>query len=513
MKAWTAFAQAARPDTPAVVELNLWLQDWAKRLDFRLMDVRRCLAPHLVLALGNRGVLGMQVAGEQGGLLGFSTFELLRVQRQLGAIDLTLAFFVGLNNGLGIRPIQRFGSATAKARYLPQLATGRMLAAFALTEQGAGSNPLNMAATARRQGEHWRLDGRKSWCGSAAWAGVISVFARHLDEQGRDCGFIGFCLDAEQPGLRQGSEALTLGLKGMVQNQVHFDAVEARAEQVLGSPFAGMAVASDTMVFGRLGIAATCVGALWRCVQLMTRYSTRRSLGTQRLWDHEHTQTLIGGAVCAATALGGWVDDLATGLDQGLPTPPAEVLAAVKWLASELLGEVSDSALQMLGARGYCDNNPIGQLWRDARITRLFEGPSQTLAAFIGQRVLEQPAVIRTYLASLPHGQLALQRLETWISSERLPPRGSERLSGQVLQLGQCVAWLMLSAQALEEHCRPWVMSRLAAAERDWEHLVSPGFSLAGLGDWVDARIGAFDRPRADEEVALDELLVCGDGA
>src|SRR5471032_2898729 len=196
MNAWTAFAQAARPDTPAVVELNQWLQDWAGRLDFRLMDVRRCLPPHLVLALGNRGVLGMQVAEEQGGLLGFSTFELLRLQRQLGAIDLTLAFFVGLNNGLGIRPIQRFGSATAKARYLPQLATGRMLAAFALTEQGAGSNPLNMAATARRQGEHWRLDGRKSWCGSAAWAGVISVFARHLDEQGRDCGFIGFCLDA-----------------------------------------------------------------------------------------------------------------------------------------------------------------------------------------------------------------------------------------------------------------------------------------------------------------------------
>ena len=113
----------------------------------------------------------------------------------------------------------------------------------------------------------------------------------------------------------------------------------------------------------------------------------------------------------------------------------------------------------------------------------------------------------------MPYGQLALQRLETWITGERLPQRGNERLSEQVLQLGQCVAWLMLSAQALEEHCRPWVMSRLAAAERDWEHLASPRFSLAGLGDWVDARIGAFDRPRADEEVVLDELLVCGDGA
>lgn len=92
MNAWMMFDPQARQDTPAVTELNAWLQDWAKRLDFRLMDERRCLPPHLVLAVGNRGLLGMQVPADYGGRLCLSNFELLRVQRQLGAIDLTLAF-------------------------------------------------------------------------------------------------------------------------------------------------------------------------------------------------------------------------------------------------------------------------------------------------------------------------------------------------------------------------------------------------------------------------------------
>lgn len=496
-----AWAQA---ETPAVMQLNAWLRDWARRLDFRLMDERRCLPPHLVLALGNQGLLGMQIPEQYGGLLRLSNFELLRVQRQLGAIDLTLAFFVGLNNGLGIRPIQRFGTPAMKAHYLPQLASGRMLAAFALTERGAGSNPVGIAATARREGRGFRLDGTKSWSGSAAWAGVISVFARHLDEQGRECGFVGLCLDAGQQGMRQGSEALTLGLKGMVQNQLHFDGARVGEDRVLGSSFAGMAVASDTMAFGRLGIAATCVGGLWRCVQLMIRYSTRRSLGSHQLWDHPHTQWVVDDAVCAATALGGWVDDLALRLDHGLPEAPPEVLAAVKWLSSEVLGEVCDSALQMLGARGYCDNNPVGQLWRDARITRLFEGPSETLAAFIGQRVREQPSAIMAYLEQTAPGKAAAQRLREWLDNEG----PMDRLSAPVLRLGECVAWLMLDAQPLEASCRRWVAFRLEQALHNWERVRSPVRVMPGLSDWVDARVGLFDEGGPGEESTLDPLLM-----
>ncbi|WP_139236068.1 acyl-CoA dehydrogenase family protein [Pseudomonas sp. NFACC24-1] len=503
MNAWMMLDPQARQDTPAVTELNAWLQDWAKRLDFRLMDERRCLPPHLVLAVGNRGLLGMQVPADYGGRLCLSNFELLRVQRQLGAIDLTLAFFIGLNNGLGIRPIQRFAAPAIKERYLPQLANGRMLAAFALTERVAGSNPLGMAACAQREGNVFRLDGTKSWSGSAAWAGVISVFARHIDDQGRELGYLGLCVDAEQQGMRQGSEAMTLGLKGMVQNQLHFEAALVNQDRVLGSAYAGLAVASDTMAFGRLGIAATCVGGLWRCVQLMIRYSTRRSLGGHRLWDHEHTQRVVDDALCAATAIGNWVDDLALRLDQGLPDAPPEVLAATKWLASEVLGEVSDSALQMLGARGYCDNNPIGQLWRDARITRLFEGPSETLAAFIGQRVLEQPHTVIAYLDQTAHGEITRARILEWTDEEV----SASRLSAGTLRLGECAAWLMLSSQPLDEFCRRWVGYRLERALHAWERTRLPIRQTNYSSDWATIDAGLQDCIQPGEEREIDPLL------
>jgi alkylation response protein AidB-like acyl-CoA dehydrogenase len=117
--------------------------------------------PALVLELGNKGLLGMQVPVALGGLLGLSCFEQMRVQRQLGAIDLTLAFFVGLNNGLGIRPLVRFASPELQQRYLPQLATGRMLAAFAVTEPCAGSNPLGMRTEASAKGRCCGLAGTR----------------------------------------------------------------------------------------------------------------------------------------------------------------------------------------------------------------------------------------------------------------------------------------------------------------------------------------------------------------
>ena len=402
MNAWTAFAQAARPDTPAVVELNLWLQDWAGRLDFRLMDARRCLPPHLVLALGNRGVLGMQVAEEQGGLLGLSTFELLRVQRQLGAIDLTLAFFVGLNNGLGIRPIPalRFSrresplpATTGDWPDARRLRLDRAGGGFQPAEHGGnGTAPGRTLASGRAQVLVWlcRLGrGNLCVCAASGRAGARLRVYRLL------------------PGRRPTGPAP--GQRGADPRSQGYGAEPGAFRSRRGpcGTGAGQSVRRDGGRQRHHGFRAPgyCRHLRRRLVALCAiddSLQPRRSLGSQRLWDHEHTQTLVGGAVCAATALGGWVDDLATGLDQGQPVPPAEVLAAVKWLASELLGEVSDSALQMLGARGYCDNNPIGQLWRDARITRLFEGPSQTLAAFIGQRVLEQPAVIGHIWRSCP---------------------------------------------------------------------------------------------------------------
>ena len=139
----------------------------------------------------------------------------MRVMQQLGAIDQTLSLFVGLHNILGVRPIQRFASSSLRDELLPKLAAGRELAAFGLTEPGAGSNPRSISTQAiKRQAGGWSLIGTKIWSGSAAWAGAMNIFARH-PETGKISGFV---VRRGMAGLRQGPEALTMGMRGMVQN-------------------------------------------------------------------------------------------------------------------------------------------------------------------------------------------------------------------------------------------------------------------------------------------------------
>ena len=193
--------------------LIAWLRDYAgRRINSRLMDERRSMPPSLVLDFGNVGLLGMQAPRAYGGL-GMAESGFLRVVEQLGAIDQTLALFVTLNNVLGIRPIANHGSAAVRDRHLPLLATGRELGAFAMTEPGAGSNPLAMQSTAApHPGGGFILSGGKIWSGSAAWAGVVNVFVRQLSPGGHGLGITGFAVAQGTPGLVQGPEAMTMGI-------------------------------------------------------------------------------------------------------------------------------------------------------------------------------------------------------------------------------------------------------------------------------------------------------------
>src|SRR5262249_48195271 len=155
-------------------ELMTWLREYAAdRINSRLMDERRCIPPYIILDFGNRGLMGMQVPIQYGGL-GLRYRDFFRVVEQLAAIDLTLAAVVFLNNTNGIRPIQYFGAARLREEILPALARGRELAAFALSEPGAGSNLAAMASVARPQSQGgWLLSGVKRW-NASAWAGIIS---------------------------------------------------------------------------------------------------------------------------------------------------------------------------------------------------------------------------------------------------------------------------------------------------------------------------------------------------
>ncbi|MEO0770494.1 MAG: AMP-binding protein, partial [Cyanobacteria bacterium J06649_4] len=381
-------------------QLLAWLQDYAKTsINSRIMDERRCLTPSVVLDFGNQGLLGMQVPQQYGGL-GLSNRSMLRVLEQLGAIDPTLALFVGLNNVLGIRPILKYAQQALKEELLPKLATGRELAAFALTESGAGSHPLGIASKAVPTADDWQLDGEKIWSGSAAWAGVTNVFVQQVDASGIPVGVSGFAVKKGSAGLKQGPEALTMGMRGMVQNTVLLEDVLVSDAERLGEPGKGMAVAQDAMMYGRLAIAAACVGGMKRCAQLMLRYSERRTISTGRLLDNPITMTRLNWLVNAIAATESLVTLTATWLDTE-QSVPEELYAACKIAAPEFYWQAADNLVQCLGGRGYIETNIAPQILRDARVLRIFEGPTESLAMYLGSRVVNQPQALRAFFDEL----------------------------------------------------------------------------------------------------------------
>ena len=362
-----------------------WLRRWApRRLDSRLMDERRTMPPHVLLDLGNHGFLGMQAPLALGGKA-LVTSDLLRLMEQLAAIDLTLATAVGVHNGLGLRPLLRFAPERLRASVVPHLAGGRQLAAFALTEPAAGANPLAMRTRAQRCAGGWRLSGDKHLIGLENWAGWITVVARALGEDGMALGTVALLLPDDAPGLHQEAEALTMGMRAMVQNALRFDDVFVPDTHVLGQPGAGMDVARDAMAFARLGIGALCLGAMKRCAQLMLRYAGRRDVAGGRLLEHPVTLARLDSLCCAIGALEALVRALAARDDQdssgGLPQ---EACMACKCVASELLWEAADMLMQLLGGRGYLETNVAPLLMRDARVMRFLEGPTEALYVHLG---------------------------------------------------------------------------------------------------------------------------------
>jgi alkylation response protein AidB-like acyl-CoA dehydrogenase len=513
------------PVVATVDRLIAWVRDYAReRINFRIADDRRAIPPHVVLDLGNRGLLGMQTSTEYGGL-GLTNREAVRVADALGAIDLTLAVFVGNNNSLGIRPIERFARASLKARLLGTLASGRALAAFALTEAGAGSNPRAIATTATldRDGR-FRIRGTKIWSGSSSWAGVINVFAQTHRTDGERVGITGFAIEQGRPGIAIGAEALTLGMRGMVQNSVTFDDVCIEPEEVLGEVGGGLEVANEAMTFCRLGLAAIAVGGMRRCVQLLQRYAARRSIGTGSLLDNPVTKLRLAEMSAKALALRHLVDDVATRLDMGEEVP-SEVFCACKALGPEFLWQGADWLVQGLGGRGYMENNPAPRILRDARVFRVFEGPTETIQMFLGSRLLAARGSSQT-IAAATGGDVAigdrLAAVAARVRSSGLTGPFTKRISNSEwnsYRLGEIYSWGVLAASVrrgcatssgeLERSLVRWVeqefeerCAAVLAPGRGVEELLSAPFAEAVL-----AGVDEADQSLPGEEVDLDPLL------
>lgn len=510
-------------------ELILWVRDYAgTRLNSRLIDERRTIPPYVVLDLGNRGLMGMQIPTEYGGL-GLGAADTLRLIRQLGALDQTLATFVGLANILGNYPILRHATQPVRERMLPLLATGREMAAFAITEPGAGSNPgaIQSRATADGAGRYL-LHGEKSWIGLASWAGVINVFVREQASNGNALGISGFTLRQGTPGLRQGPEALTMGMRGMVQNTVYLEGAAVSDVHRLGSPGAGMTVAQDAMMFTRLAVAAGSVGSMQRAAQLMMRYAGRREVATGRLLHNPVTRLKLSTLTAATDALDTLVMQTAQSIDKGVNVP-VDLFTACKIAGPELAWAAMDDLSQMLGGRGYIETNLVPQMIRDVRLLRVFEGPTETLRMFLGARVVNQPNDLMAFLAQQFGAQGVATRLQEAAAqvSERVTARHrfEDESSGRqwvYSVCGELATYGLLMAAAHHafattqkpryQRAQLWADAEfqrvLAEATSDaGERLLMPMTDMEELIASYEESIGDVEQTLAGEQQGLDEML------
>lgn len=510
-----ATGSAARADA-----IIAWLRDYAEyRMSSRLMDERRSIAPHIVLDLGNRGALAMEVPEEYGGP-GLGRRDTLRVIEQLAAIDLTVATFAGVNNSLGVRPILHFAQPAARAALLPLMARGRELASFAMTEPGAGSNPNAIATRATPDGRGgWTLRGTKIWIGTSAWSGVVNVFAQTIGLDGAPGGITGFAVRQDRRSVRPGAEALTMGMRGMVQNTLHLDDHPVGPGDVLGEVGRGLAVAQDAMMFTRLALGATSLGAMKRCAQLMVRYAERRTIATGRLLDNPVTRARLHDLACAITALEQLVARMADRLDGGARLPD-EAYCAIKSVGPELLWRAADRLMQLLGGRGYMEANIAPQILRDARVLRILEGPTETMQMFVGSSVAQGSPGFAAFLRDDLGSRAVAERLEA--AGRDLAERGG-RFGDRVSEarwghaaLGELAGWAALWAAAQRasgdagREAAAWAergFERTRARALEPGHAVPDGVALASVIGGYRVEIGDVEQSAPGEEVELDPLL------
>jgi acyl-CoA synthetase (AMP-forming)/AMP-acid ligase II/alkylation response protein AidB-like acyl-CoA dehydrogenase len=408
------------PDSSRADALIAWMRTYAERhINSRLIDERRCLPPNVVLDFGNRGMFGLQ-APEQYGGLALGTRDTLRVYIQLAAIDPTIATLVFLHNTNGVRPILQHATPAMRDELMPILARGRELAAFTLSEPGAGSNLGGVQATAKRDGDGWKIDGTKRWNGSA-WCGVISVFARLVDAEGRARGLTGFVVRQTDAGVEVGPESLTMGIRGIIQNSITFNGVRVGNERMLGEPGEGMQVVEDVLSHGRLATASVGLGAALRSAQLIRRYASRRTIETGLLIDNPQARVKISEMVHRISTDRELLLYCAARLDEGDAIVP-EVAMAIKVSATDTGNFAADLMVQLLGGRGYMENNIAPQLFRDARMLSIGEGANEGLIAAVGRSVRIGDSVQGFLGRYEPTGEIA-RRLNG--ASEALERRGT----------------------------------------------------------------------------------------
>jgi acyl-CoA dehydrogenase len=336
------------------------------------------------------GLFGFTIPEEYGGL-GLSVSEEARLVFELGYTTPALRSMFGTNNGIAGHVLLEGGTEEQKQSWLPRIASGEVVASFALTEPEAGSDPASLRTTAKQDGEGWRISGSKRFITNAPLADVFMVFARYQDTGRPSKDIAVFLVERDAPGLTIGPHDHKMGQFGAWTADVYLDDVYVGPESVIGGDLGvGYGVAMRSLTHGRIHIAALCVGMAERLVDESVAYAQQREQGGKPIGSFQLIQGLIADSVTEYMAGKSLVLDAARNYDNGSDKRIGP--SAAKYFCSEMVGRVADRAVQIHGGAGYMRETTVERFYRDARLFRIYEGTSQIQQVIIAKQVLGDAA-------------------------------------------------------------------------------------------------------------------------
>ncbi len=334
----------------------------------------------LLQKLGEMGFLGTAFPESYGGS-GFGEFGFCIAQEEVTRACGSTAATIGAHQSIGTNAIFLGANESLKQKYLPQLTSGKKIAAFCLTESEAGSDSFNLKTFAEKKNGTWILNGEKVWITNGAIAGIFSVFAR------TENGISGFVVERDFAGVSVGPNEKKLGIKGSVTNTISFENVEVPEENLIGKDGRGFLIAMKTLDAGRLGLGACCLGAAKELLELSTKYSKQRKQFGDSISKFQAVQFMLSDMAVKIYNMESIIYRTAQLYDDGKDI--TQEAAAVKLYCSEAVSEIADKALQIHGAMGFSAELPFERFYRDARVLKIFEGTNEIQKLIISRQVLK----------------------------------------------------------------------------------------------------------------------------
>lgn len=332
------------------------------------------------------GLFGLTIPEQYGGL-GLTMEEEIQVAIALGRTSPAFRSIIGTNNGIGSAAIVFDGSEQQKQKYLPKYASGEWISCFCLTEPDAGSDAAALKTTARREGDHYILNGTKRFITNAPVADTFNVMARTNPDIKGARGISSFIVEKDSPGISLGAIDKKMGQSGSLTCDVIFEDCPVPAENIIGAEGEGFITAMKVLDRGRLHISGVSIGVAQRLIDDALEYAMQRKQFGKPLAEQQLIQAMFADSQTDTYAAKCMTEETARKRDNG--DNVSTETSACKLFSTEMVGRVADRAVQIHGGAGYMSEYPVERFYRDVRLFRLYEGTSQIQQLIIARNMIK----------------------------------------------------------------------------------------------------------------------------